>query len=51
LGIPKEDEHDWENRRVDFFGEKWRVFGIPTKGIEDIIPLDWNMKVTVERYE
>lgn len=51
LGIPKGDEHDWENRRVDFLGESWRVFGIPTKGIEELIPLDWNMKVTVERYE
>lgn len=51
LGIPKGDSHDWENRRVDFFGERWRVFGVPTKGIEELIPLDWNMKVTVERYE
>ena len=51
LGIPKGDTHDWENRRVDFFGESWRVFGIPTKGIEDLIPLDWNKKVMVERYE
>ena len=51
LGIPKGDSHDWENRRVDFFGERWRVFGVPTKGIEELIPLDWNTKVTVERYE
>ena len=51
LGIPKGDSHDWENRRVDFFGERWRVFGVPTKGIEELIPLDWNAKVTVERYE
>lgn len=50
LAIPKGDTHDWENRRVDFFGESWRVFGVPTKGIEEFIPLDWNMKVTVERY-
>lgn len=51
LGIPKGDGHDWENRRVDFFGQHWRVFGIPTEGIEDLIPLGWNKKVTVERYE
>lgn len=51
LGIPKGDTHDWENRRIDFFGQSWRSFGIPSKGIEDMIPLDWNMKVTVERYE
>ena len=51
LGIPKGDTHDWENRRVDFFGESWKVFGIPTKGIDDLIPLGWNTKVMVERYE
>lgn len=51
LGIPKGDTHDWENRRVDFFGKSWRTFGIPTEGIEDLIPLDWNKKVMVERYE
>lgn len=51
LGIPKGDIHDWENRRIDFFGQSWRSFGIPSQGIEDMIPLDWNMKVTVERYE
>ena len=51
LGIPKGDAHSWEDRRVDFFGESWRVFGIPARGIDDLIPLDWNMKVTVEHYE
>lgn len=51
LGIPKGDTHEWENRRVDFFGERWKVFGIPTKGIDDLIPLGWNTKVMVERYE
>ena len=51
LAIPKGDAHDWENNRIDFFGESWRSFGIPIKGIEDLIPLDWNMKVMVERYE
>ena len=51
LGIPKGDTHNWENRRIDFFGQSWLSFGIPSQGIEDMIPLDWNMKVTVERYE
>jgi hypothetical protein len=51
LGIPKGDTHNWENRRIDFFCQSWRSFGIPSQGIEDMIPLDWNMKVTVERYE
>lgn len=51
LAIPKGDTHEWENQVVSFFGERWRVFGIPTQGIEDLIPLDWNKKVMVERYE
>ena len=50
LGIPKGDTHNWENQIVEFFGKRWRTFGIPLMGIEDNIPLDWNMKVMVERY-
>lgn len=51
LAIPKGDTHDWENKKVHFFGEDWRVFGKPLQGIDDLIPLSWNKKVTVERYE
>lgn len=51
LAIPKGDTHDWENKKVRFFDEDWKVFGIHLQGIEDLIPLDWNKKVTVERYE
>ena len=51
LAIPKGDTHTWQDRKVSFFGKDWHTFGIPTEGIEDNIPLDWNMKVTVERYE
>ena len=51
LAIPKGDTHDWENRKVSFFGQDFRVFGIPTEGIDHLIPLGWNKKVTVERYE
>ena len=50
LAIPKGDTHEWENARVDFFGQSWRVFGFPTEGIDDLIPLSWNKKVTVEQY-
>lgn len=50
LGIPKDDTHDWEDKEVKFFGQRWRTFGFPTEGIEDLIPLDWNKKVMVERY-
>lgn len=51
LAIPKGDTNVWENQEVRFFGERWRVFGIPLQGIEELIPLDWNKKVMVERYE
>lgn len=51
LAIPKGDTNTWENQEVRFFGERWRVFGIPLQGIENLIPLDWNKKVMVERYE
>ena len=51
LAIPKGDTHRWEDSRIDFFGQSWRSFGIPLEGIEANIPLAWNKKVTVERYE
>lgn len=51
LAIPKDDANTWEDQEVRFFGERWRVFGIPLQGIDHLIPLDWNKKVMVERYE
>ncbi len=51
LAIPKGDTHNWKDRKVEFFGEIWRTFGIPLESIEELIPLDWNTKVMVERYE
>lgn len=51
LAIPKGDTHEWEDKEVLFFGKRWRTFGIPLEGIEELIPLDWNKKVMVERYE
>lgn len=51
LAIPKGDTHNWENAEVVFFGQRWRTFGIPLEGIGELIPLSWNKKVMVERYE
>ncbi|HEP1468179.1 TPA: hypothetical protein VB465_001845 [Streptococcus pyogenes] len=51
LAIPKGDKHDWENKEVRFFGKKWRTVGSPLEGIEELMPLVWNKKVMVERYE
>lgn len=51
LAIPKGDKNNWTDAKVSFFDETWRTFGIPLEGIEAMIPLDWNKKVQVERYE
>lgn len=51
IGIPKGDEHVWEDNIVEFFGHKWHVFTFTIQGIEDMIPLQWHKKVMVERYE
>lgn len=48
LGIPKGDTHVWEGCEVGFFGERWRVIGHPTEGIDEMIPLRWNKKIKVE---
>ena len=51
LAIPKGDTHEWRDRKVEFFGRKFRTFGEPVEGIEGMIPLRWNKKVKVELYE
>lgn len=50
LAIPKGDTHIWEDKEVRFFNKRWRVFGMETQGIDELIPLDWNKKVMVESY-
>lgn len=50
LAIPKGDTNSWEDAEVEFFGERWKTVGYSTIGIEDMIPLEWNRKVLVERY-
>lgn len=52
MGIPKGDSHEWTaGKKVSFFGEDWRIIGLPQEGIDHLIPLSWNKKVRVERYE
>lgn len=52
LAIPKGDTHDWTaGKKVNFFGEDWRIIELPQEGIDKLIPLQWNKKVRVERYE
>ena len=50
LGLPKGDAHAWEGCRVDFFGQKFRVFGAVIQGIEANIPTPWHHKVRVALY-
>lgn len=50
MAIPKTDTHTWEGQLVQFFGNTWAVVGIPTRGIDDLIPGPWNQKVAVELY-
>lgn len=51
LAIPKGDAHTWENCRIRFFGEDWKAVTPAVGGIEENIPLSWNRKIKVERYE
>lgn len=51
LALPKGDGHDWSDVTVEFFGQRFRTYGAVSEGIEAMIPLPWNRKVKVERYE
>jgi len=51
LGLPKGDNHVWKDQKVRFFGETWRVIGLPKQGIEANVPTQWHIKWMVERYE
>ena len=51
IAIPKGDSHTWQDCRVDFFGQSWRVIGLPQQGIDENIPGAWNQKWMVKRYE
>ena len=51
LAIPKGDTHNWTDTRVILpppMAGEYKTFGLPTAGIEENIPLDWNIKVNVE---
>lgn len=50
LALPKGDAHRWDNALVEFFGQRFRVYGDPVQGIDNLIPLCWNKQVKVERY-
>ncbi len=51
LCIPKGDTHSWENSKVTIWGENFVTFGKVYQYIEENVPLSWNKKVKVARYE
>lgn len=51
LSIPKGDAHEWENRPVVIFGQRFQSFGPVYEWIEANVPGPWNKKVKVERIE
>ncbi len=54
LAIPKGDENDWKDTTVKLsgpFAGTYHTVGLPTAGIDENIPLRWNKKVHLERYE
>lgn len=50
LGIPKGDTHQWADKEVIIWGERFKTIGYPQTGIQENIPLRWGSNVKVERY-
>lgn len=53
IGIPKGDEHKWEDVRIILpapFSCTLKTFGFVQTGIQDLIPLAWGSRVMAERY-
>ncbi|MCD8200731.1 MAG: hypothetical protein LUD47_01480 [Clostridia bacterium] len=51
LSIPKGDTHEWQDRKVEFFGQTFHTFGAGREYIESLTPLSWNKKVKVEKID
>lgn len=50
LAVPKGDSNVWLENTVTFFGKTFHCYA-ESEGIEDMIPLEWNKKIFVERYD
>lgn len=50
LAIPKNDNHNWEDTRVRFFGEEFATFGKLVKTIDKLTPTVWNGRIMCEVY-
>ena len=51
IAIPKGDANVWEDSYVEFFGRRWKTFGMVEQGIEANVPGQWHKKIRVERFE
>ena len=51
LGIPKGDQHDWEDTTVTFWGKTWHTIGPIIMGIEENVPTPWHRKIRCARDE
>ena len=51
LHIPRNDNHDWSDSVVSFYGKKWKTYGDCIIYAEQLTPLDWGKKIKVESYE
>lgn len=50
LGIPKGDEHNWQDTIVVIRGERFRTYGFPLTQTAANVPGKWNTQVKVEKY-
>jgi hypothetical protein len=51
IAIPKGDSHEWDDKKVKFFGQTWQTIGPPMEAIEENVPTRWHKKVNVERFD
>lgn len=51
LCIPKSDNHEWENKKVSFFGRTFQVITPASQTIDAMTPLEWNRHYKVANYE
>lgn len=50
LCVPKDDAHEWTDRKVNFFSEDWHIYSYPERWIDANNPSVWNKRFKCERY-
>lgn len=50
LGIPKGDEHNWEDAEIIIRGQRFKSYGFPLTQTVENVPGQWNTQVKVEVY-